>query len=413
MSTTEKAPAPAPLDPFGNEICLLFLKYGKCRYKKKCKKSHILPDKNAPIMQQITHIVEEQPLTVKSGPKIAFSVRKTPYPKPSSATFVSAGRKSRQTLPGSVAHSETLQEFTTSKVAGQGEEKGRHDTDLAPSIARRDDVESTVTMTKKTPAAASTAMTNESQEVAQLQEKQRPKTKAKRPAKTPSKCLLASLFRTTIPDAEVLSSRRQYPVNSYEIVQQAIKDKTGSMKSSSKVTSKSKPKSESSTKPTSSKLRISTKMSTYSTNESGASGEKVEQWYITNKARLEPLTRRLIVLSKPTTVRQRGQLKMMRKHHWQCRSEIEQQLKRNMPMAFSLRVVKSRIDWDRITPYITLMIQAAFEMDIEHEHLPVIGTTLCTLLEHKDLGGLACEELLVSWGLSEINARRLTSHVWE
>jgi len=52
-------------------------------------------------------------------------------------------------------------------------------------------------------------------------------------------------------------------------------------------------------------------------------------------------------------------------------------------------------------------------MDIEHQHLPVIGTTLCALLEHKGLSGVACEELLVSWGLTEINARRFTSHLWD
>ena len=52
-------------------------------------------------------------------------------------------------------------------------------------------------------------------------------------------------------------------------------------------------------------------------------------------------------------------------------------------------------------------------MDINHEHLPVIGTTLCALLEHKELGALQCEELLISWGLSHLNARRFTSHLWD
>ena len=52
-------------------------------------------------------------------------------------------------------------------------------------------------------------------------------------------------------------------------------------------------------------------------------------------------------------------------------------------------------------------------MDIQNPRLPVIGTTLCALLEHKDLGGLACEELLMSWGLTGIDARRFTSHLWE
>lgn len=52
-------------------------------------------------------------------------------------------------------------------------------------------------------------------------------------------------------------------------------------------------------------------------------------------------------------------------------------------------------------------------MNIQNPHLPIVGTTLCALLEHKDLGGLACEELLMSWGLTGIDARRFTSHLWE
>jgi hypothetical protein len=52
-------------------------------------------------------------------------------------------------------------------------------------------------------------------------------------------------------------------------------------------------------------------------------------------------------------------------------------------------------------------------MDSEHQHLPVIGKTLCMLLEHKDLSGTACEKILVSWGLTDIDARRFSSHLWE
>ena len=38
-----KSGIPVPLDSFGNEMCLLFIKYGRCRFKKKCKKSHWTP----------------------------------------------------------------------------------------------------------------------------------------------------------------------------------------------------------------------------------------------------------------------------------------------------------------------------------------------------------------------------------
>ncbi|KAG0326419.1 hypothetical protein BGZ99_009560 [Dissophora globulifera] len=149
----------------------------------------------------------------------------------------------------------------------------------------------------------------------------------------------------------------------------------------------------------------------YSTNESGASGDRIEQWYITNKAHLDPKTRRLLVLSKPTTVRQHGQLKVMRKHHWECKTQIERYLRNNVLTVFSLKIARGRIEWRRVVPYAAMMIQAfkAFQMDINHHHLPIIESTLCGLLEHKNLSALACEDLLVIW--EQPDARRFTSHL--
>ncbi len=32
-----------PQDAAGNDMCILFMKYGRCRFKTKCKKSHWVP----------------------------------------------------------------------------------------------------------------------------------------------------------------------------------------------------------------------------------------------------------------------------------------------------------------------------------------------------------------------------------
>lgn len=32
-----------PQDVSGNDMCILFMKYGRCRFKAKCKKSHWVP----------------------------------------------------------------------------------------------------------------------------------------------------------------------------------------------------------------------------------------------------------------------------------------------------------------------------------------------------------------------------------
>ncbi|KAF9939724.1 hypothetical protein BGZ65_009721 [Modicella reniformis] len=409
MSTAAKDRAPAPLDPFGNEVCLLFLKYGKCRYKKKCKLSHVLPDKDAPFMQKVTPTATEQP-DVDPGPKIAFSVRKVPYARrlPSPSTYLTKRENRASTLPeNEVTRQGSKKKEEQQKTAQQM--IGNHDVEMSGQNTDQINLCTSSTANNRT---ATTNTTLDDSEMAPLTEQkdQQVKMKPKRSAKTRPECLLASLFTTIIQDSAARERYRQPPVNTFEITNSASKAQT-SKKAESIL--RLKVKSRSASKPSAPISQFSATSTAYSTNEAGASSEKVEQWYITNKAHLDTASRRLMVLTKPKTVHQRSQLKTMRKHHWECRTEIEHQLKMNAPAMYSLKIARTRIDWERVAPYITLMIQAAFKMDIEHQHLPVVGTTLCVLLEHKDLSGLVCEELLVSWGLTEIDARRFTDHLWE
>ncbi|KAI8358874.1 hypothetical protein B0O80DRAFT_423896 [Mortierella sp. GBAus27b] len=126
MSTTTKDRGPVPLDPFGNEVCWLFLKHGKCRYKKKCKKSHILPDKNAPLMQQVTPTVTEQPPIVNAGPKIAFEFKKAPSKKPNRFS----GTPDQQTAEPAPAQSASYQ-----GTAYRGENVESHKTAAINTVA--------------------------------------------------------------------------------------------------------------------------------------------------------------------------------------------------------------------------------------------------------------------------------------
>jgi hypothetical protein len=179
--------------------------------------------------------------------------------------------------------------------------------------------------------------------VQNLVEAKRPrKPKAKRPPKVHVHRLLSSLFKTIISLDAAASSQSVPPITGYP----STLDK--GRKPHSNANKKKHPRSR--------KTSFSTP--TTSINESQAEDEKIENWYITYKAHLEPKTRRLMVMTKPTTMRQQNQLKTMRKHHWECKTEIEQQLKHHVPTAFSLKIVRSRIDWERVAPYITLMVQA-------------------------------------------------------
>lgn len=181
------------------------------------------------------------------------------------------------------------------------------------------------------------------------------KPKAKRPPKVHVHRLLSSLFKTAIPSGNVTSNRNTLstagypgpPTNGQQLRSNAITDRRKGQQRSKKPSFAT---------PSGHGINVSS-------NESEVADEKIENWYTTYKARLEPKTRRLMVMTKPTTARHLSQLKTMRKHHWECRTVIEQQLRRHIPTAFSLKIVRTRIDWERVAPYITLMIQAVSVRD--------------------------------------------------
>jgi len=175
------------------------------------------------------------------------------------------------------------------------------------------------------------------------------KPKAKRPPKVHVHRLLSSLFKTAISSETVAASKDSSSTTGY--LGPAAK---GQLRGNA-IPNRRKEHQGSKKSPFATPAGHGT---TVSSNELEVADEKIENWYTTYKARLEPKTRRLMVMTKPTTVRHQSQLKTMRKHHWECRTEIEQQLKRHVPTAFSLKIVRTRIDWERVAPYITLMIQA-------------------------------------------------------
>ncbi|KAF9401577.1 hypothetical protein BGZ94_005171, partial [Podila epigama] len=98
-------------------------------------------------------------------------------------------------------------------------------------------------------------------------------------------------------------------------------------------------------------------------NTTDIAGVKVENWYISNRARLDPKTRRLVVKTQATTARQKHQLKLMRKHHWECGMEIENSLRRLRPTSYSLKIPRQRIDWIEVSSYVALMLQARSPTD--------------------------------------------------
>lgn len=221
---------------------------------------------DAPVMQKLVEPTMESPAPNKLGPAIAFTFQKpTPMRPPSTKNF--------QTRLVQIPSKRPLEtDMDTERVL--------------PGLDP--------TLTKDVPSLPT-----------QNEDTTRPKPK--KIPKPVSKCLLASLFETTVK----LDSAKRLPG------------------------------------------KQSTK-----TNTTDIAGQKVENWYVSNRARLDPNTRRLMVLAKPATPRQTMQLKAMRKHHWECGEEVKEALRRHRPASYSLRILRDRIDWCKVAPYVTLMIQA-------------------------------------------------------
>lgn len=300
-------------------------------------------------MQQVIPTTVEQPV-VNSGPKISFPIRKTPYTRPlphSSTSTEPFSKKERQFSKST--NQQAIQHHPNRQGTGTAGKETGHD-DLTQQGIKHHDEEMrspkvdhpiSVDPPKAVDTVATTTATSDDHEMTPIaQHDQKPK-KPKRPAKTRSKCLLTSLFTTTIPNSAVRESYHQPSVNTFVVGQPASGTSARGKKAAGSASG--------------SKDRSGTSQST---NEATVSGEKIEQWYITNKAYLDPESRKLMVLTKPTTARQVNQLKAMRKHHWECRTEMEHQLRKNIPGTYSLKVARGRIDWERVAPYVALMIQA-------------------------------------------------------
>lgn len=297
-------------------------------------------------MQQVTSVVPEKPV-VKEGPKIAFTVKKSPYARPSTAT-TSASSSAAPSLRW-ISHKQQQNEYNQDLPRQELPKQQRNTASLASAPLTQHLGQDVVEQPLKSTDGVVEAMDVDLLPPTTLyQEKPKKprKPKAKRPPKAHIYCLLSSLFKTTISSDAIVANRSTLLTAGYPGPSAKGRQSRGDV-----ATSRKKDHHGSKKPPFATPVTVSS-------NDSEAADEKIENWYTTYKAHLDPKTRRLMVITKPTTVRHQSQLKIMRKHHWECRTEIEQHLKRHVPTAFSLKIVRTRIDWERVAPYITLMIQA-------------------------------------------------------
>lgn len=309
-------------------------------------------------------VILERPETAKEGPKLIFAIPRTPYSKPeqpapasslSSMTWTeSPGRlvpglrpkpmrssQKKQTTGVPVSSSTQAPDSTMISRTQENTEPKETANQLSRDFVMADATQSTILDKSKNISGTH----NRQLDIAMVLP--RPKKKIK----VPSRQLLAALFRTFISPDQLKQYRKH---------KSATGDPRKAKHGHSKVSDKSISQSSKYQRP-SHKMAPKTALpssSSFESNSASISGEKVEQWYITNRAHLDPVSKRLMVLKKPATSRQKSQLKTMRRHHWECKTEAEQHLERNPPTSFALKIARDRIDWEKLGPYIALMLQA-------------------------------------------------------
>ncbi|KAF9157892.1 hypothetical protein DFQ26_008224 [Actinomortierella ambigua] len=349
---------PAPLDPFGNEICRLFLKFGKCRYGKKCKLSHIKPSPDAPPPTRMVPVINEEPQP-SIAPDIKFSLG------------IKRPRSHTQELSAPAAARRKTEDSTPTTPTTDQAINDTHMEEASTPVDVEDSRQLPPSTISATPAR-----------------KRRKKTKQP----TGSAPLLAQYF--VRPTSQRLS--------------------TSSLSSSNRGFTPTTATAVNTFSGTAGKPASNTKKLKSTSNTTTVPADRIEQWYVSNRAELEPGSGRLMMTAgSPDTPGKKNQLKVMRRHHWECKQAVLQGLERTVPKTYALKLVRSRINWPRVTPYLGLVLQAAFELEITNELLPVLAMTVQAQLEHNAMGGRALEELVVSWGLSELQARRCGNLVWE
>jgi len=103
--------------------------------------------------------------------------------------------------------------------------------------------------------------------------------------------------------------------------------------------------------------------------------------------------------------------KVMKRHHWKCKGEIESSLLKPLP-TYNLPVNFSFINWHRIRPFFYIVIEQALNVDLNCKYVQEIGDTLIALFEEKHISALEAESLLRDWGIRPVQSRLAIFHIW-
>jgi len=114
----------------------------------------------------------------------------------------------------------------------------------------------------------------------------------------------------------------------------------------------------------------------------------------------------------------KNHLKRIKQHHWKLSNLIAENLS-SYPMIYSKTIVNRNetINISRVRPFLFLLLKSILNLDVENKWLISIGNTILSHLSSKVNGSyytpIQIEKLLIDWGITDINARKLVVILWK
>ncbi|ORX91495.1 hypothetical protein K493DRAFT_317239 [Basidiobolus meristosporus CBS 931.73] len=102
----------------------------------------------------------------------------------------------------------------------------------------------------------------------------------------------------------------------------------------------------------------------------------------------------------------------MKRYNWNCKQKILHLLRQELPNIYQVKPRQERINFRRIRPYVYVLTQAAFCLEIRSPLLESLSETILALIQQTPAVPKNLEDTLQAWGLTELKSRQFVVHLW-
>ncbi|XP_078352016.1 uncharacterized protein LOC144636702 isoform X1 [Oculina patagonica] len=388
-----------PLDSFGNEMCLLFIKYGRCRFKKKCRKSHWTPP--LPVVYVSD---EEYPML----PPLPLS------PPPSSFDSCQPTKRDNTSQP-SDKHAQNLLATETSyrqkKFAGYLENDS---IGLASADSRLPNLQwfpdSRQPLHQDVPDYSAQKQTLETAQPVNMYQDIPNETDPEFSCRTSNISSMSPTFTSNIhnptkgkeiDDSESSTIEGFTSVNANLAVHEAV-DRIVHVVFKGRC-----------------RFDFVYHPNRHTKGNDWRYKSSIDQSYKQYGAYYDNVSKKLQVQHEPHTKAEKKTLKLLRRAHWNSCQVLKSRLSQ-LPSSYSLNVNFARVNYNRLRPYFYLLVQQCFFCVVdpaESQWRPtpfscLVADTLIAFFINCNITPVEAEKKMQDWGARSVRVRQCISHMW-